>query len=168
VEVLKRSEPFADIFLPDFKYSDPLLSARLSKCKAYPKAALEAIAEMIRQKGFLDALPGDSALASKGVLVRHLILPGEPNNSTDALTSLFLEFGPELPLSLMSQYQPVIPQPDPHFNRPISKGEFEEVYSHALSLGFENIFVQFPDKQGMERANASPFLPDFRKAHPFG
>jgi putative pyruvate formate lyase activating enzyme len=165
--MLRMVEGFADIYLPDFKYTDPSLSLRLSKCKDYPKVALEAIVEMVRQKGFLDASANGSELARKGVLVRHLILPGRIENSRDALTTLFLEFGSGLPLSLMSQYQPVLPQGDEDLNRPLTQEEFHKVYSHALDLGFRHLFVQFPDKTTPEPANISPFLPDFRQAEPF-
>ncbi|MFW6099037.1 MAG: radical SAM protein, partial [Thermodesulfobacteriota bacterium] len=91
----------ADIYLPDFKYGDARLAARLSSCGEYPETALDAISEMVRQKGFLDTFSSGAEIAKKGVLVRHLILPGYVQNSMDALSSLFLEFGKELPLSLM-------------------------------------------------------------------
>lgn len=167
IAMLRMVEGFADIYLPDFKYTDPSLSMRLSKCEDYPKVALEAIVEMVRQKGFLDAFANGSQLARKGVLVRHLILPGKIENSRDALTTLFLEFGSGLPLSLMSQYQPVLPQGDGDLNRPLTQEEFHKVYSHALDLGFRHLFVQFPDKTTLDPSNISPFLPDFRQAEPF-
>jgi putative pyruvate formate lyase activating enzyme len=97
--LLEIAEQFTDIYLPDFKYADPALSLRLSKCKDYPSLALEAIVEMVRQKGFLHVSDTSSELADKGVLVRHLILPGQIENSLNALTTLYLEFGGRLPLS---------------------------------------------------------------------
>ena len=167
VEALESAEDYVDIYLPDFKYSDPSLAARLSSCRNYPQVALEAIAEMVRQKGFLDSFSGDAYLARKGVLVRHLILPGKVENSINALTSLFVEFGPDLPLSLMSQYHPVLHQRDEDLNRPVSEEEFHIVYSHAKELAFEHLFVQFPEK-GAGRRPADPlFLPDFEKSDPF-
>jgi putative pyruvate formate lyase activating enzyme len=165
---LHMAEAYADIYLPDYKYSDPSISWRLSRCKDYPKVALEAIAEMIRQKGFLDSFKGKTDLATKGVLVRHLILPGKIENSLNALTSLFIEFGADLPVSLMSQYHPVLPHDDMDMNRPIKQEEFDMVYAHALDLGLSNIFVQFPDETNIEDKMHAPFVPDFRKAEPFG
>jgi putative pyruvate formate lyase activating enzyme len=165
---LHMAEAYADIYLPDYKYSDPSTSWRLSRCKDYPKVALEAITEMIRQKGFLDSFKGKADLATKGVLVRHLILPGKIENSLNALTSLFIEFGADLPISLMSQYHPALPNEDMDMNRPIKQEEFERVYAHALGLGLSNIFVQFPDETNIEDKMRSPFFPDFRKAEPFG
>ena len=161
------AEAYADIYLPDYKYSDPSISWHLSRCKDYPKVALEAIAEMIRQKGFLDSFKGKADLATTGVLVRHLILPGKIENSLNALTSLFIEFGADLPISLMSQYHPVLPNEDMDMNRPVKQEEFDRVYAHALDLGLRNIFVQFPDETDIVHKMLTPFVPDFREEEPF-
>jgi putative pyruvate formate lyase activating enzyme len=166
-DMLKKAEPYADIYLPDFKYSDSALSQRLSRCKDYPETALAAIAEMIRQKGFLDPVDTDAGPAKTGVLVRHLILPGKSKNSIDALTMLFIEFGAKLPLSLMSQYTPLRSHTDPDLNRPITWEEFETVYAHAVDLGFESLYVQFPEKRRPGALSQVPFVPDFRRAEPF-
>jgi putative pyruvate formate lyase activating enzyme len=167
VETLKAAEDYASIYLPDFKYSDSFLAGRLSKCPDYPGAALKAIAEMVLQKGFLDSCHTGWSTAKRGVLVRHLILPGKVENSINALTSLFVEFGKGLPLSLMSQYHPALYQKDEDLNRFVSEEEFDRVYSHAIELGFENLFVQFPDKDPWPRPRRSPFFPDFQRPDPF-
>jgi len=166
-DILKGIEGNADIYLPDFKYSDHELAMTFSKAGEYPDIALGAISEMIRQKGFLDSVENESEPARKGVLVRHLILPGKVENSLGVLTALFLEFGSKLPISLMSQYQPVIKHKDEDLNRRITRKEFEKVYSHALDLGFENLFVQFPDEVDPDMKEGLPFLPDFRRQEPF-
>jgi putative pyruvate formate lyase activating enzyme len=167
IESLKMIEPVADIYLPDFKYSDPGLARELSNCENYPDVALAAISEMVRQKGFLDSFinkkDSRTDLATKGVLVRHLILPGQVENSIDALTSLFLEFGSDLPLSLMSQYCPVQTLPFDFLNRAVTQDEFNQVLQHALDLGFQNMFVQYPESDSAIR----PFLPDFSQDKPF-
>ena len=162
--MLRLSEGVTDIYLPDFKYADPHLSTTLSKCLDYGEVALQAISEMVKQKGFLDAFEKGATLAKKGVLVRHLILPGKVENSIHALTTLFLEFGPRLPLSLMSQYTPVTPQKDQDLNRRLRREEFDTVYSHATALGFERLFVQFPEEDAPDQ---TPFLPDFQRDKPF-
>jgi len=167
VYMLRMAESYADIYLPDFKYADSALSQRLSKCRDYPEKALEAIVEMVRQKGFLEDVDASSLVAGKGVLVRHLILPGQVENSLNALTTLFLEFGSDLPLSLMSQYHPVLPQKDQALNRSLTKDEFDRVYSHAGDLGFERLFVQFLDQTPETNPKAAPFVPDFRQKQPF-
>jgi putative pyruvate formate lyase activating enzyme len=167
VSMLRMAEDFVDIYLPDFKYADPELSQRLSKCRDYPEVALEAIVEMVRQKGFLEGVEGTGDVAEKGVLIRHLILPGHVDNSLNALTTLFLEFGAGLPLSLMSQYHPVLPQKDQDLNRSLTQDEFDRVFSHAEDLGFERLFVQFLDQPSGVKSQAAPFVPDFRMNQPF-
>jgi putative pyruvate formate lyase activating enzyme len=155
VSMLRLAEPYADIYLPDYKYADPALSLKYSKCGDYPETALNAISEMVRQKGF------------QGIIVRHLILPGHMDNSLNALTSLFLEFGSGLPLSLMSQYFPVTPQGPAPMNRLTTRDEFERVYAHALDLGFEHLYVQFPEEEPDPSPGTPPFVPDFRRESPF-
>ena len=167
VELLKLAENYTDIYLPDFKYSDSVLAGRLSSCQDYPEIALSALEEMLRQKGFLKISNASPGIATKGVLVRHLILPGHVENSCDALTMLFVEFGSKLPLSLMSQYYPAILQKFPELNRRIRRDEFGKVLDHAKDLGFETLFVQYPD-QGLVDPNKRPrFLPDFSSPNPF-
>ena len=167
VEMLEKAQDYADIYLPDFKYGDSSLAARLSKCRDYPEVAVEAISEMIRQKGFLDACSKGADLANRGVLVRHLILPGNVENSIKALTNLFLEFGSGLPLSLMSQYYPALPQEERALNGRIYVEEFERVYFHAMELGFEHLFVQFPEGEANRSTEKPQLLPDFLQPEPF-
>ncbi len=160
VSTLKEIEEYVDIYLTDFKYSDRRLAAKLASCPDYPAVALDAISEMIKQKGFLDI---KTEIAKKGVIIRHLILPGYVNNSIDAISMLYLEFGKELPLSLMSQYTPILQQKEPNLNRSLRKEEFFKIYHHVLDLGFKNIFVQFPE----ENEKKSAFVPDFTSPQPF-
>lgn len=167
LEMLKYAEEWADIYLPDFKYSDSTLSSNLSKCEKYPNIAMDAITEMVRQKGFLDVFHTNDEIAQKGVLVRHLILPNHVENSINALTSLFIEFGKNLPLSLMSQYHPVHTLDDTTLNRFVYEEEFNTVFSHAQELGFKHLFVQFPEKSLNHLPQTSPYLPDFKAEKPF-
>ena len=168
LEMLRSARNCADIYLPDFKYSDSTLASNLSKCRNYPKVALDAITEMVRQKGFLDVFRTHAKVAGKGVLVRHMILPGHIENSIDALSSLFIEFGKGMPVSLMSQYHPVRDHDNENLNRKIHQWEFDRVYAHAQELGFDHLFVQFPEKKPDHPTQSSPYLPDFRRAEPFG
>lgn len=178
VESLRLIESFADIYLPDFKYADRALANDLSGAPDYVVVALEAVSEMVRQKGFLDTFSGqrkdeigtrgtdvDSLVAQKGVLVRHLILPGHLENSLTALNMLFAEFGPDLPLSLMSQYVPVRPfSGDSPLNRRVTAEEFCGVLDRARDLGFRDLFFQDPEEVLLGN---EAFLPDFRSAIPF-
>jgi putative pyruvate formate lyase activating enzyme len=178
VESLRLIQPAADIYLPDFKYADATLARSLSRCPDYAAVALDALAEMVRQKGFLDTsvsgqdqedLGADQdptpQIARKGVLVRHLVLPGQAENSRQVLDLLFIEFGKDLPLSLMSQYVPVGHFSEaPFLDRFVAQHEFSEVLDHARRLGFRNVFVQYPEP---EAQGARPFLPDFSSSVPF-
>ncbi len=167
IDSLRMIEDVAGIYLPDFKYTDTGLAKNLSNCEDYPEVALAAISEMVRQKGFLDSFDGETdpaqKIATKGVLVRHLILPGQGKNSIDALTTLYLEFGKKLPLSLMTQYCPIRTFPFAFLNRTVTQEEFNTVYQHTVDLGFENMFVQYPEPESSMR----PFLPDFSQWRPF-
>ena len=167
VELLRVAENFADIYMPDYKYSDSEIARRFSRCKDYPQKALDAITEMVRQKGFLDSYEEGTDVATKGVLVRHLILPGKVENSINVLNSLFLEFGANIPISLMSQYHPVIIHDDNDMNRFLALNEFEAVYSHAVELGLKNMYVQFPAGFARKNLEESEFLPDFNRESPF-
>lgn len=164
VEMLRWAETSVDIYLPDYKYSNADLAHALSRCRDYPLVALDALCEMVRQKGFLDHFTAAKPLASRGVLVRHLVLPGQVTNSIDALSTLFTEFGRDLPLSLMSQYRPARMVRQAELNRPLRHEEFYRVYEHALDLGFRNLFVQ-PLEGPVEAED--PFLPDFNRERPF-
>jgi putative pyruvate formate lyase activating enzyme len=178
VESLRLIQPAADIYLPDFKYADAALARSLSCCPDYAPVALDALAEMVRQKGFLDTSvsgqdhkdhsadqDGTPRIARKGVLVRHLILPGQVENSRQVLDMLFLEFGKDLPLSLMSQYVPIRRFPEaPFLDRLVAEDEFHEILEHAQKLGFRNVFVQHPEPAAQ---GARPFLPDFGSSVPF-
>ncbi len=167
VNILRRLERYADMYLPDFKYSDTALAKKLSGCADYPGKAMDAISEMVRQKGFLNAAISGDELATRGVLVRHLILPGAVLNSINALTTLFVEFGPDLPISLMSQYHPVVHHEDPELNRAITDQEFDKIHDHANQLGFNHMFVQFPEAYVESTLDDPSFLPDFKKREPF-
>lgn len=173
VESIKALEEHADIYMPDFKYAGRELAKELSHSDDYPYRALESLIEMVRQKGFLDSFLENKPIASKGVHVRHLILPGQVQNSKDVLSTLFIEFGKDIPISLMSQYYPPAKlllnnkyAEYPSIRRRITISEFEEVYEHALSLGFRNMLVQFPQNFSSKK-DKSDFVPDFEKDNPF-
>ncbi len=165
LDMLCRAEDAADIYLPDYKYSDSRLAAQYASCPDYPGIALNAVSEMLRQKGPLDVFENGESLARTGVLVRHLILPGHVQNTLDALTTLLLEFGADLPISLMSQYRPRTDRLPDSLKRPLLQEEFDRVYIHAQELGFRHLFVQFP----AEREDGEPalFFPDFQDDRPF-
>ena len=104
VETLRSLEGLVDIYLPDYKYDDPALAKALSRAEDYPQRAQAALAEMVRQVG-APVYDGEG-LMTRGVLIRHLILPGHTKNSIACLERIRQLF-PGIPVSLMAQYTPV-------------------------------------------------------------
>ena len=151
-----------DIFLPDFKFADAALARRVMGDADYPRLALEALRVMVAEKGFLDPCGADAREpARRGVLVRHLVLPGEAENSVAALRLLRGEFGKFLPLSVMSQYRPIPAcAGDGAFGRRLTRPEYDRVLSAVAEAGFEQVFIQ-------ERGGDDEFTPDFNRADPF-
>ena len=142
VETLKTLEGLIDIYLPDYKYADASLAKRLSAAPDYPQAALAAIREMHRQTG--DWVLDEDGILRSGVLVRHLVLPGQIENSLDCidiLTNAFTE--KNILLSVMSQYTPPrTPLDDPNLNRRLTEAEYARVTDYLYLLGLENVYLQ--------------------------
>jgi putative pyruvate formate lyase activating enzyme len=146
-----------DIFLPDFKFAEPELAKLCMGDAHYPEIALKALREMVKRKDFLE--PWDttgSRTAGRGVLVRHLVLPGYVENSLKVLRLLHAEFGSGLPLSVMSQFRPV---PGcfqrKKLERSLRSDEYEKVLDLVEKLGFEKVYMQ-------ELKEETDFLPDFK------
>lgn len=158
VESLRRLEGLVDVYLPDFKYLSPELSERLSGAPDYAEVATEALLEMHRQTGApLWEEKDGIRLLRRGVVVRHLVLPGYRRDSMDVLTHLAsLLPGEEFLISLMSQYTPEFAAdcPDTHLHRRVTRFEYESVVDHAVALGLDG-FLQ-------DKASATAhYTPDF-------
>ncbi|MCD8365730.1 MAG: radical SAM protein [Clostridiales bacterium] len=141
VETLRMLAPWIDIWLPDFKYMDAKLARCYSHAEDYPQAAKAALAEMVAQGGFciFDA----EGYIKKGVIVRHLILPGHTKDSMAVLAYLYKTFGDTIGISLMNQYTPLAPVADmPPLNRKVTRREYERVLNYALEIGISNGYVQ--------------------------
>jgi putative pyruvate formate lyase activating enzyme len=151
-----------DIYLPDFKFSKPLLAEVCMNDNRYPQLALTAIEKMILDKGFLHPFdPTGHNPATKGVLVRHLVLPGYIDNSLQALLLLHERFGRHIPLSIMRQFHPT----PSCFNKGrltniVSKKEYDQLLALVDRLNFKNVLIQDFDPEGI-------FSPDFSKSNPF-
>jgi putative pyruvate formate lyase activating enzyme len=157
-EVLKLLEGMVDIYLPDFKYGIENDAFVLSGAKDYPRYALASIREMVRQVG--DSLWEDEGVAKRGIVIRHLILPGFISNSLEVLRLIKTHLSPSVPLSIMSQYTPIPAVKDhPHLGRRITRAEYEHVINYSLDIGFEKIFSQ--------EVNDQTLTPDFEKKIPF-
>lgn len=140
VETLKALEGLIDIYLPDFKYSQNDTAEKYSFAPDYPQVALEAIKEMYRQVG----LPqhNENAMMTRGVMIRHLILPNNIDNSYGVLEMIADNFPSDIYVSLMAQYFPTGNETHSELGRKITQEEYEKVSSYMLLLGLENGFVQ--------------------------
>lgn len=154
-ETLRLLDGLVDIYLPDFKYMDAKLAKAYSRAEDYPEVAQAAIAEMYRQAGKPD-FDADTGLMRKGVIVRHLVMPGAVGNAKAVIDYLYETYGDDIYISLMNQYTPMKEFAEhPELNRKVTKREYEKVIQYALDLGVENAFIQ----EG-ETAQES-FIPSF-------
>lgn len=140
-ETLRLLDGLVDIYLPDFKYMDAKLAKAYSKAEGYPEVAQAAIAEMYRQAG--KPAFDDAGFMRKGVIVRHLVMPGAVGNAKAVIDYLYGTYGDNIYISLMNQYTPMKEFAEyPELNRKVTKREYEKVIRYALDLGVENAFIQ--------------------------
>lgn len=161
VETLRQLAGLVDIYLPDFKYADPALSAAFSGAADYPGAAASAVSEMARQTG--KPLFDSEGILRRGTVVRHLVLPGHRADSFAVLMRLAELFPArdEILLSLMRQYTPDFAPADAprELHRRVTTFEYTKVLSLCETLGFQG----FSQQKG---AADKGFTPDFRKTPP--
>lgn len=151
VETLKELEGKIDVYLPDLKYADNRLAKALSQAPDYFQVATAAIREMVRQTG---PVVWDGDRVVRGVIVRHLILPGFVENSLKVLDWLGENFAPgEILVSLMRQYTPM-----PGMPKPLDRRITDEEYDAVLSWMYLNDLEGFT--QEAEAAD-NRFIPDF-------
>lgn len=155
VSSLRLLEGLVDIWLPDLKYYSPELSARYSAAPDYFSVATAAIAEMFRQTGAPEFDPA-TGLMKRGIIVRHLVLPGQTADSKKILRYLHTAYGNSVYISIMNQYTP-LPQVAeiPELNRRVTDEEYGRVLIFADRIGIENGFMQ----EG--GAAAESFIPPF-------
>jgi putative pyruvate formate lyase activating enzyme len=144
---LRLMDGIVDIYMPDLKYLDPTLSSRLLKARDYPDVARAAIREMHRQVGDLEI--GDGGLARRGLLVRHLLMPGSMDETERILRFLAEEISPDTYVNVMDQYHPagrVVREPGryPTLERCITEGEHRTALRLAREVGLRRIDVRDP------------------------
>lgn len=143
-EAIDHLSGIVDIFLTDFKYMDPELAGKYSKAPDYPKVARKALARMVEIAGE-PVFDGDGMMR-KGVIVRHLLLPGHKKNAKDVIQYVYETYGNGVFLSLMNQYTPLDRMKgNPGYKelcRKVTKREYEAVIDYAIGLGVENAFIQ--------------------------
>lgn len=154
VEMLRYLEGLVDIYLPDLKYLEADLAGKYSHAKDYPEVAMKALEEMVRQVGTPEF--DERGMMKKGVIVRHLLLPGHVRNSKKVLEYLYGTYGDQIYISLMNQYTPMpAMKDDPQLSRKVTDREYDRLLDHAISFGVTNCFIQ----EG-ETAKES-FIPEF-------
>jgi len=158
VDSLRQIRGLVDIYLPDIKYLDSGLGKQFSNVDNYADIVPGVLTEMLDQVGHLEM--DDEGIAVRGLLVRHLVLPGCLDNSRKCLRFL-ADLSPDTFVSIMSQYSPRYKARGyPGINRPLTAGEYDEVTEYALDLGLTNAFIQ-------ETGSQVHYLPDFSRERPF-
>ena len=147
VEVVDALDDVVQVWLPDYKYADAGLAAELSRVRDYPDVALDAIGRMVDQvERHGGRLCDEDGIMLRGVIVRHLVLPGHVDNSLAALERLWDRFGNSVDISVMNQYTPVegvgAASGRPELERAVTDEEYETVLDFADILGFENMWWQ--------------------------
>jgi len=158
VASLRQVRGLVDIYLPDIKYMDNELGKQFSSVEDYAETIPGVLNEMLDQVGHLEM--DGQGIAVRGLLVRHLVLPGQLENSRRCLQFL-ANLSPDTFISIMSQYSPQYKACDyPAINRTLTADEYDEIMDFALELGLENAFIQ-------ELESREHYLPDFDQARPF-
>lgn len=155
IDTLARMDGLVDIYLPDLKYYAPSLAEQYSSAPDYFPTASAAIAEMYRQVG--DPVFQADGMLQSGVLVRHLLLPGQVRDSKRVVRYLWKTYRDHIFLSLMCQYTPLphVAASYPELARRVTQEEYDELVDYAVDLGITQAYTQ-----EMESASES-FIPDF-------
>ena len=141
VNALKMLEGLIDVYIPDIKYYDSAAAVKYSSAPHYFETALAAVKEMYRQTG-KNIFDGDGIM-QKGVIIRHLVLPGLKNDSKRIIDVIKENFGNNVYVSVMSQYTPVFKAADfKEINRRITTYEYETVTEYFLDIGLKNGYMQ--------------------------
>lgn len=144
-DTLRRLKGKVQIYLPDLKYSDDIAAIKYSNAPSYFRTATEAIKEMYCQVG--DYHIGDDGIMTKGVIIRHLIMPGMLDNSKRIIDWVASTFKPgQVMFSLMHQYVPCGRAADyPEINRKVTDAEYKELENYLMASTIEDGFVQEGD-----------------------
>lgn len=152
VETLASLRGYIGVYLPDFKYMSSSLAARYSGAYDYPEIAKRALDEMVKQRG--NACYNSDGQMTKGVIVRHLILPGHTEDSMAVLEYLYTSYRDDVVISIMNQYTPM-PGMTGELARRVSEREYRDVVDYARRLGIRNAYIQEGE------AASESFIPSF-------
>ncbi len=158
VDALRQIRGLVDIYLPDVKYLDNSLGKQFSLVDDYADIVPAVLTEMQNQVGSLKM--DNAGIAKRGLLIRHLVLPGQIDSSRRCLDFL-ADLSPDIHVSIMSQYSPQYKAGNyPGINRTLTEDEYDEITDYALGLGLRNAFIQELDSRDY-------YLPDFDQKSPF-
>ena len=153
VDTIKMLDGVVDVYLPDLKYYDDELADKYSKCRDYFKYASKAVEEMYKQVG--KPVFDDNGMIRRGVIVRHLILPGNINDSKKIIKYLYYKYHDNIIISIMNQYTPIRLLEYEELNHKIKDKDYDEIINYAYDLGIRNAYIQEGDTQ------KTSFIPDF-------
>ena len=141
IETLKMLEGYIDVYLPDLKYSDNTVGQKYSKINNYFEIATNAIKEMIRQVGTTKI--NKNGIIEKGVIIRHLVLPNNIENSKNVIKWIKENIPKEVYVSIMAQYFPAYKAKEiQEINRKLTQKEWKEIENYIEDLNIENGYIQ--------------------------
>jgi putative pyruvate formate lyase activating enzyme len=142
VEILRKLDGIVDIYLPDFKYTDPAMAAKFSSgAEDYPDYVKIALLEMHRQVGV--ARPAADGLMHRGLMIRHLVMPNNVGGSVGVMEWIAGNLPKDTFVNIMSQYRPMYKADNyPEISRRITSREYREVVEQAMELGLTNLAIQ--------------------------
>ena len=153
-DALLSLEGLVDVYLPDLKTLSPIIAKRFFGAQDYPEVAKTAIEEMVRQTG--STLLGEDGMIKKGVVVRHMVMPGCVSDSKKVLEYLHETYGDNIMISVLSQYTPVrTDEKYPVLNRRLRACEYRMVTDHAEDIGISKGYMQSMESSGED------FIPAF-------
>lgn len=156
VEALKHLKGYIDIYLPDLKYSDDEIAYKYSNIKNYYENAVQAIKEMYNQVG--TPIIDENGIMKKGLMIRHLVLPNQLQNSKDVLKWINDNMDKKVFVSVMAQYFPTYRAKNfPEISRKLTKEEYNEIEQYLYSLDLENGYIQELGEHEEE------YVPDFSR-----
>ena len=154
IETIKSLNGYIDVYLPDFKYFDDKYAIKYSNANDYSSNAISVIDEMISQVGKPKFDSKGNIL--KGVIVRHLMLPGLLFDSKKVIDLIYNRYGDDIYISLMNQYVPMFKAyAYPEINKSLNPKHYDSLITYAVDLGIINGFIQD------EGTNTSDFIPTF-------
>ncbi len=139
IETIKMLNGYIDVYLPDLKYFNDDIAIKYSRANNYFDYASTSILEMIKQVG--PCKFDENGLITKGVIVRHLLLPGHLDDSKEIIKYLS-QYKDSIYISIMNQYTPIRKLKYKNLNHPVKKDDYYELIDYADSLGIENAFCQ--------------------------